>query len=55
MWWSHADAATYRIWIEQAGLSVVAQEIIPEGDGAHAPFWAYRPLNRPRRHSSQQE
>jgi hypothetical protein len=22
--WSHADAATYRDWIEQAGLSVVA-------------------------------
>jgi SAM-dependent methyltransferase len=43
MWWSHADAATYRAWIEQAGLSVVAQEVIPEGDGAHALFWARRP------------
>jgi SAM-dependent methyltransferase len=29
MWWSHADAATYRTWIEQAGLAVVAQEAIP--------------------------
>ena len=22
MWWSHADAATYRAWIEEAGLAV---------------------------------
>jgi SAM-dependent methyltransferase len=47
MWWSHADAATYRAWIEQAGLSVVAQEVIPEGGGVHALFWARRPLDRP--------
>jgi SAM-dependent methyltransferase len=38
----HADAATYRGWIEQAGLVVVAQEVVPEGDGAHALFWARR-------------
>jgi SAM-dependent methyltransferase len=42
MWWSHADAATYRDWIEQAGLSVVAREVISEGDGVHALFWARR-------------
>ena len=42
MWWSHTDAATYRGWIEQAGLVVVAQEVVPEGDGAHALFWARR-------------
>jgi SAM-dependent methyltransferase len=47
MWWSHADAATYRSWIEQAGLSVVTQELVPEGDGAHALFWARRPLDPP--------
>jgi hypothetical protein len=46
MWWSHADAATYRDWIEQAGLSVVAQEIISEGDGVHALFWARRLFDR---------
>jgi SAM-dependent methyltransferase len=44
MWWSHADAATYRAWIEQAGLSVVTEEVVPEGDAAHALFWARRPL-----------
>jgi SAM-dependent methyltransferase len=43
MWWSHADAATYRAWIEQAGLSVDTQEVVPEGDAAHALFWARRP------------
>ena len=52
MWWSHADAATYRAWIEQAGLSIVAQEAIPEGDGVHALFWARRPIDLPRDEAS---
>ena len=43
MWWSHADAATYRDWIARAGLEVVAQDLVPEGEGAHALFWARRP------------
>jgi 2-polyprenyl-3-methyl-5-hydroxy-6-metoxy-1,4-benzoquinol methylase len=43
MWWSHADAATYRAWLEEAGLRVTAQEFVPEGDGGHALFWARRP------------
>jgi hypothetical protein len=42
MWWSHADAASYRVWIEQAGLAVAAQEVVPEADGMHALFWACR-------------
>jgi SAM-dependent methyltransferase len=42
MWWSHADAATYRAWIEEAGLAVVAQDVVPEGGAAHAVFWARR-------------
>jgi 2-polyprenyl-3-methyl-5-hydroxy-6-metoxy-1,4-benzoquinol methylase len=42
MWWSHADAATYRAWIEQAGLRVVTEEFVPEGRGGHALFWARR-------------
>jgi 2-polyprenyl-3-methyl-5-hydroxy-6-metoxy-1,4-benzoquinol methylase len=44
MWWSHADAATYRDWIGRAGLEVTAQELVPEGAGGHALFWARRPL-----------
>jgi SAM-dependent methyltransferase len=43
MWWSHADAATYRGWIERAGLEVTKQAFVPEGDGGHALFWARRP------------
>jgi 2-polyprenyl-3-methyl-5-hydroxy-6-metoxy-1,4-benzoquinol methylase len=42
MWWSQADAATYREWIERAGLEVTAQGFVPEGDGGHAVFWARR-------------
>jgi hypothetical protein len=44
MWWSHADAATYRSWIEAAGLAVAEQAFVPEGDGGHALFWARKPL-----------
>ena len=40
MAWSHADAATYRSWLEQAGLEVAAQDFVPEGDVGHALFWA---------------
>ena len=43
MWWSHADAATYRAWLEAAGLQVTAQDFVPEGAGGHALFWARRP------------
>jgi 2-polyprenyl-3-methyl-5-hydroxy-6-metoxy-1,4-benzoquinol methylase len=47
MWWSHADAATYRAWLDEAGLRVTAQEFVPEGDGGHALFWAQRPPPEP--------
>jgi SAM-dependent methyltransferase len=40
MWWSHPDAATYRTWIEAAGLEIVEQAFVAEGDGGHALFWA---------------
>jgi 2-polyprenyl-3-methyl-5-hydroxy-6-metoxy-1,4-benzoquinol methylase len=43
MWWSHADAATYRAWLGDAGLEVTEQDFTPEGDGGHALFWARRP------------
>lgn len=43
MWWSHADAATNREWIERAGLTVEREDFVPEGDGGHALFWARRP------------
>jgi hypothetical protein len=43
MWWSHADASTNRAWIGRASLTVEREEFVPEGDGGHALFWAYRP------------
>ncbi|SEE59457.1 class I SAM-dependent methyltransferase [Jiangella alba] len=43
MWWSQADAATYRDWLTAAGLAVERQEFVPEGDGGHELFWATRP------------
>jgi 2-polyprenyl-3-methyl-5-hydroxy-6-metoxy-1,4-benzoquinol methylase len=43
MWWSHADAATYRAWLADASLVVDAQEFVPEGDGGHALFWCRKP------------
>jgi len=43
MWWSQADVATYRSWIDQAGLSIDREDFVPEDDGGHALFWASRP------------
>lgn len=40
MWWSHADAATYREWLAAAGFAVERQEFVPEGEGGHELFWA---------------
>jgi len=42
MWWSHADADTYRSWISRAGMEIISQQFVPEGDGGHALFWARR-------------
>ncbi|TMR08742.1 class I SAM-dependent methyltransferase [Nonomuraea turkmeniaca] len=53
MWWSHTDAATYRSWLQKAGLEVTSQEFVPEGDSGHALFWARKPSSRydhPRAH-----
>jgi SAM-dependent methyltransferase len=43
MWWSHADVATYRSWLAQAGLVIEREEFVPEGDGGHALFWTAQP------------
>lgn len=43
MWWSHADAATYNLWLSEAGLVVEHSTFVPEGAGGHALFWARRP------------
>lgn len=45
MWWSQADAATYRTWIEAAGLQVAEQTFEAERDSGHALFWARKPAD----------
>lgn len=35
MWWSHADIATYRRWLADAGLRVERETFVPEGTGGH--------------------
>jgi ubiquinone/menaquinone biosynthesis C-methylase UbiE len=42
MWWSQADATTYRSWLRQSGLRVTDQQFVSEGDSGHALFWARR-------------
>jgi SAM-dependent methyltransferase len=42
MWWSHPDRATSRRWLTSAGFEIADERRIPEGDGAHALFWARR-------------
>ena len=42
MWWSHADAATYREWLTEVGFGIVDEGFVPEGDSRHSVFWARR-------------
>jgi 2-polyprenyl-3-methyl-5-hydroxy-6-metoxy-1,4-benzoquinol methylase len=43
MWWSHADSATYRRWIEDVDLQILDSGFIEEGSGGHSLFWARTP------------
>jgi SAM-dependent methyltransferase len=43
MWWSHADAETYRRWLAEAGLHIELETFVPEGTGGHAFVLAARP------------
>jgi SAM-dependent methyltransferase/GNAT superfamily N-acetyltransferase len=38
MYWSHADAATYRRWLEDAGFVVLLEIFVPEAGGGHQLF-----------------
>ncbi len=42
MYWSHADARTYRQWFQDAGFDLVEEGFIPEGDGGHSIILAER-------------
>jgi len=43
MWWSHADASTYRSWLRRSGLTITSETLVPEGTSGHTLFWAQRP------------
>jgi SAM-dependent methyltransferase len=43
MWWDHADAATYRRWFAEAGLTVEQDEFVPEGNSGHQLLLATAP------------
>lgn len=47
MFWSHADARTYRGWIREVGFTILKEAFIPEGDAGHELFLA-RKAGRPR-------
>jgi ubiquinone/menaquinone biosynthesis C-methylase UbiE len=38
MWWSHADASTYRRWFADAGLKIETEASIVEGNGGRHTF-----------------
>ncbi len=40
MWWSQADAESYRRWLTDAGFVIDEQIAVPDGASAHALFWA---------------
>jgi len=42
MWWSHADVATYRRWLGEAGFHIDREEYVPEDGSGHSLFWARR-------------
>ncbi|PZS35836.1 MAG: class I SAM-dependent methyltransferase [Pseudonocardiales bacterium] len=35
MWWSHAEADTYRLWFRDAGLTILDDRFVPEGSSGH--------------------
>jgi SAM-dependent methyltransferase len=45
MYWSHAEAATYRAWLKNAGMFIQQEGFLPEGDGGHTILLASKPTN----------
>lgn len=43
MWWSHADADTYRLRLREAGLEVVDERFVPEAGSGHEFFLGHLP------------
>ncbi|HEX8289844.1 MAG TPA: class I SAM-dependent methyltransferase [Pyrinomonadaceae bacterium] len=43
MFWSHADAETYKRWLTDAGFRLICEKFIPEGSGGHSLMLAQKP------------
>ena len=43
MFWSHADAQSYRRWPSESGLRVETERFVPEDNGGHTYFCAVKP------------
>ena len=46
MYWSHADAQTYRQWFDITGFVVLEDAYVPEGEGGHQRFLLKKPSAR---------
>jgi len=42
MWWSHADAETYRGWLADVGLGIEVETFVAEGTGGRTFILATR-------------
>jgi SAM-dependent methyltransferase len=56
MYWSHADADSYRTWLDEAGFVIDVDRFVPEGEGGHRLLLAWlrsaaagQPGERPKR------
>jgi SAM-dependent methyltransferase len=45
MYWSRADAATYRHWLRATGFNICWTRFIPEGSGGHELILARKGIN----------
>jgi ubiquinone/menaquinone biosynthesis C-methylase UbiE len=43
MYWSHADAATYRSWLVERGFAIISERFVPESSGGHVLFLSQAP------------
>jgi hypothetical protein len=43
MYWSDADAATYRSWLVERGFGIISERFVPESSGGHVLFLAQAP------------
>lgn len=49
MYWSHADADTYELWLRSVGFEILRRQFIPEGDSGHELFLVWKSVLKPPR------